>query len=80
MSCDKHMNLHFVDGVKKTSKKGESARINEARIKGVSIAGIKMSPQVLEDYARDIEITKKMQTGKSYPLPLRTIFYRTTII
>jgi hypothetical protein len=44
------MNLHLVDGVKKTTKMGESTRINEARIKGVSIAGIKMSPQVLEDY------------------------------
>jgi hypothetical protein len=54
------MNLHLVDDVKKTTKKGESTRINEARIKGVSIAGIKMSPQVLEDYTRDMEMTKKM--------------------
>ena len=63
LSCDKHMNLHLVDGVKKTTKKGESTRMNEARIKGVSIAGIKMSPQVLEDYAREWEMTKKMQSG-----------------
>ena len=77
MSCDKHMNLHLVDGVKKTTKKGESTRINEARIKGVSIAGIKMSPQVLEEYARDREMSKKMQSGK--PL-LRTIVYRATTI
>jgi hypothetical protein len=69
------MNLHLVDGVKKTTKKGESTRINEARIKGVSIAGIKMSPQVLEDYARDKEMTKKMQCGK----PLRKIIFRATI-
>ena len=76
MSCDKHMNLHLVDGVKKTTKKGESTRINEARIKGVSIAGIKMSPQVLEDSPRDRELTKKMQSGKS----CRTIIYRATIL
>jgi len=62
------MNLHLVDGVKKKTKKGESTRINEARIKGVSIAGIKMSPQVLEEYARDRETSKKMQSGKPKPL------------
>ena len=65
------MNLHLVDGVKKTTKKGESTRINEARIKGVSIAGIKMSPQVLEEYARDKEMTKKLRSGKPY---LKIIF------
>ena len=72
LSCDKHMNLHLVDGVKKTTKKGESASSNEARIKGVFIAGIKISPQVLEDYSRDREITKKMQSGKAY----RIIIFR----
>ena len=76
MSCDKHMNLHLVDGVKKTTKKGECTRINEARIKGVSIAGIRMSLQVLEDYARDKEMTKKLQSGK----PLRKIIFRATIL
>jgi hypothetical protein len=60
------MNLHLVDGVKKTTKKGESIIINEARIKGVSIAGIKMSHQVLEEYARDREMTKNMQNCKPF--------------
>ena len=70
------MNLHLVDGVKKTTKKGESTRINEARIKGVSIAGIKMSPQVLEEYARDKEMTKKLQSGKPY----QKIIFRAIIL
>jgi hypothetical protein len=35
-----------------------------------------MPPQVLEDYARDKEMTKKMQSGK----PHRKIIFRATIL
>ena len=58
------MNLHLVDGVTKTTKKGELSKFNEARIKGVAVAGVSMPKNVMEEYRRERELIDKIISGK----------------